>query len=390
MEELLGRYTDDEGFAPIRRARINEAQIARFNDVLVGEPSRISLALEAARQGYNFPIAEGISTGDFSTLFGALVDRELLAGYKALIPDWRSYVKVGRVPNFNTHELHKVSGQDTILEQVGELGPYLEEPSVTGSYDRRVYKWGRKFGISFESVINDSMGAFDDITQKFITAALRTEARNATLAFCSATGPSSSLYGATITDVDGQAVTNVGVLPLNITNLGTTLQLMGQQTDAKGSRIAVRGVHLVVPQSLEFDARAILTSAFQQQVDTIGGANASTPVYLPLPTVNILPQYGLRLHVNSELESIDVSGTGDSTWYVFADTAQGVAVQMDYLRGHETPEVCMQAPNKIAVGGGAIGPMEGDFDSDGIFYRVRTIHGAARVDPRFTYAQVAP
>lgn len=390
MAEILERFTDDGGFAPVRLQPIQEAHLARFNDVLTTEPARISLALEAARSGYDLAIAEGISTGDFPTLFGALVDRELVAAYKALIPDWRPYVKTGTVPNFNTHELHKVTGQDTILPQVAENGPYVEEPSVTGHYHRRVFKWGRRFGISFESVINDSMGAFNDIAQKFITAVVRTEARNATSTFCSAAGPNPALFGAPIADVDGQNVTNQGVLPLTIPNLGMALQLMGQQTDANGERISVRGVHLVVPQSLEMTARAILTSAFVQHVDTIGGANAQAPVYVPLTTANLMPQMGLQLHINSELESIDVSGTGDTTWYVFADTSQGVAAQMDFLRGHETPEVCMKASNKLAIAGGAIGAMEGDFDNDQIAYRVRTIHGGTQVDPRFVYAQVGP
>jgi hypothetical protein len=390
MTEILERFTDDGGFAPVRLQPIREAQLARFNDVLASEPARISLALEAARSGYDLAIAEGISTGDFPTLFGALVDRELMASYKASVPDWRPYIKTGTVPNFNTHEKHKISGQDTLLPQVAENGPYLEEASTTGHYHRRVYKWGRRFGISFESIINDSMGAFNDITQRFLTAVARTEARNATLTFIAATGPAPGLFGAPIADVDGQNVTNLGVLPLTITNLGITLQLMGQQTDVNGERIAVRGVHLVVPQSLEITARQILTSAFMQQVDTTGGANAVAPTYLPLPTVNVLPQYGLQLHVNGEAEAIDVSGTGDTTWYVFADTGQGVSAQLDYLRGHEAPEVCMKASNKLSIGGGAIAAMEGDFDNDSIAYRVRTIHGGSQQDPRFCYAQVGP
>ena len=390
MPEILERFKDDEGYAPVRRMRVNEAKLARFNDVLTMEPARISLALEAMRNGYDLQIAEGVSTGDFPTLFGALIDRELMAAYKADIPDWRSYVGRGTVPNFNTHERHKISGQDTLLPQVAENGPYLEEPSVTGHYHRRVYKWGRRFGISFESVINDSMGAFSDITQRMITAADRTESRHAAETFCSATGPSALLYGAPIADCDGQNVTNVGVLPLTIPNLQTTLTLMSQQTDVNGERINIVGVHVVVPQSLRFTLDQILHSTWVQHFDTAGAANAVAVVDVPLPTYNSVAHVGLVPHVNGELESIDVSGTGDTTWYVFAELAQGEAAHMDYLRGHETPEVCMKASDKITVGGGLIGPMEGDFDNDSIAYRLRTIHGGTQYDPHMTYAQVGP
>jgi hypothetical protein len=331
-----------------------------------------------------------VGTGDFPTLFGALIDRELLANYKAVIPEWRNYVKAGSVPNFNTHEVHKVVGQDNLLPQVAEFGPYLEQPSVTGHYDRRVLKYGRRFGISFESLINDSMGAFSDISARFLTAALRTESQLAAQSFCSAAGPSAALFGAPIADVDGQNVTNQGVLPLTIANLQTTLQLMALQTDVNGERISVRGVHLVVPPALEFTAMQILSSAYMQQVDTVGGANANPPAFIPLPTSNVLPQYGIKLHVNSDLQVVDQTGTADTTWYVFADPSQGIAAGYDYLRGHEAPEICMKASDKVSVGGGAMGIMSGDFSGDEIAYRVRVIGGPWHGDPRYAYAQVAP
>jgi hypothetical protein len=384
MSEFLSLMEQADGLKPVRSMNVNEAALARVQALIMNEAGH-----STRKQAYL--LEEAVATGDFPTLFGALIDRELLSAYKAYVPDWRSYVKVGSVPNFNTHEFHKVVGQDDVLPQVAELGPYLEEASVTGHYDRRVFKWGRRFGISWESLINDSMGAFSDIVQRFYTAVQRTEARNATLGFCSAAGPSTALFGAPIADpADGQNVTNQGVLPLTITNLGTTLQLMARQTDVNGEIIAVEGVHLVVPKSLEMTARQILTSAQMQQVDSAAGANAAVATFIPLPTSNVLPQMGIKLHVNSLLEAIDVSGTGDTTWYVFADPSQGVSVGLDYLRGHEAPEVCMKASDKVSVGGGAIGVMEGSFEDDSIAYRVRTVHGHWHGDPRFAYAQVAP
>ena len=383
MSEFLTLMENWDGFRPASSIRFDEAALAR------------ALALVTNEAGYSsrkhaYLLEEAVATGDFPTLFGALIDRELLANYKAVIPDWRSYVRVGSVPNFDTHEYHKHTGQDDTLPLVAEFGPYVEEPSVTGHYSRRVYKWGRRFGISFEALINDSMGAFADISTRFLTAVQRTEARNAVLSFCSATGPSANLFGAPIADVDGQNVTNCGVLPLTINNLQTTLQLMGQQSDANDELISVRGVHLVVPASLEFTARQVLSSAQVQQVDPAGAANTAVAAFIPLPTTNVLPQYGLQFHVNPLLEAIDTSGTGDTTWYVFADYGQGISCGLDYLRGHEAPEVCMKSSNKVSIAGGDVGVMEGDFDNDAIAYRVRTIHGGWHGDPRFCYAQVAP
>jgi len=391
MGEFLTLIDDWKGYRAAGACPVSEAALAKALSLVTNEKGygarKHAFLMEEALAG-RMVFDEAGGTSDFPTLFGVLIERELMANYKAVIPDWRSYVKVGSLPNFNTHEKHKVVGQDDVLEKIPEKGSYPEEPSVTGKYSRRVYKYGRKFAISWEAVINDSMGAFDDIATRFLTAVQRTEARHATETFASASGPNPALFGATITDVDGQAVTNLGSLSLSIGHLQTTLQLMAKQTDVNGEPIAVDGVHLVVPKSLEFTARQILTSAQVQQVDTVGGANASTPAYLPLPTTNILPQLGIKLHVDPYLEIVDQTGTADTTWYVFADYNQGVAAGMDFLRGHETPQVCIKANNKVVLSGGAAGTLDGDFEHDENAYRVRSCHGGWQGDPRYCYAQV--
>lgn len=393
MPEFLTLMDDWKGYRSVGSVPVSEGALAKALSLITNEQGygsrKHSFLLEEAFAG-RLVFDEAVGTSDFPTLFGVLIERELMANYKAVVPDWQAYLKRGTLPNFNVHEQHKLVGQDDVLEQVAEKAPYPEEPSVTGHYDRRVFKYGRKFGISWEAVINDSMGAFDDIARRFLQAALRTEALHATQTFCAATGPHASLFGAPIADVDGGNVTNRGVLPLTITNLGITLQLMAKQTDVNGELIAVEGVHLVVPKSLEITARQILTSAQMQQVDSAGGANAVAPTFIPLPMANVLPQMGIRLHVNPLLEVIDTSGTGDTTWYVFADTSQGVAAGFDFLRGNEAPQVCMKASNKVALSGGGIGGMDGDFEHDENAFRVRCVHGGWRGDPRFAYAQVAP
>jgi hypothetical protein len=61
---------------------------------------------------------------------------------------------------------------------------------------------------------------------------------------------------------------------------------------------------------------------------------------------------------------------------------------MDYLLGHETPEICMKASDKVSVTGSPLSPFSGDFATDNIFYRVRIVCGGTQLDPRMTYAQV--
>jgi hypothetical protein len=372
---------DWDGYRSISGAQFSEAALDRAYNLLQNTdrlpPRRHAAMLE-----------EAITTSDFPLLFGGILDRELLARYAMVVPDWRQYIKVGSCRDFRQREIHKVQGNENYLPRVAEKGEYLVAPMSDAHYHIQVYKHGRQFDISWEALINDDLGAFSDFPQRFANACVYTEAFEATNQICVAAGPNPLLFGAPIADVDGQNVTNQGVLALTIQNLEATLNLMAGQTDIQGKVLSISGVHLVIPKALEFTARAILTSAFVQQVDTIGGANANPPVYVPLPTTNVLPQLGLKLHINPLLSVIDTSGNRNGTWYLFADPSEGVAAELDFLKGHETPEICMKGSDKVSVSGAPLGPLSGDFASDNTYYRVRHVLGGAPRDPRFAYAQV--
>jgi len=368
-----------DGWNPVQKHKISEAAIARGLDLLTNKAGWPS-------HKWEYMLKEAITTSDFPLIFGQVLDREVLARYKVAVADWKSYFRISRLRDFRQVSRFKITGNDERLPLVPEKGEYLVAPVADGRYYYNLAKYGRQFDISWEAIINDDMGAFDDVAQRQANAAIRTEAFNATSTFASATGPHAGLFGAPIVDVDGGAVTNSGVLPLTIANLETTLELMAAQVDVNGEPIAVRGIHLVVPTPLEFTARQILTSGFKMWVAPAAGV---APLQ-PYPTTNVVSQVGIQLHVDPYLQVVDTSATNDTTWYLFADPSQGVAMEFGYLRGHETPEICMKASDKVTVGGANISPFSGDFATDNIFYRVRIVKGTCRQDPRFAYAQQAP
>jgi len=55
------------------------------------------------------------------------------------------------------------------------------------------------------------------------------------------------------------------------------------------------------------------------------------------------------------------------------------------LAGHEQPEICMKASDKVSLTGGPLSAMTGDFATDNILYRVRQCFGANKLDWRATY-----
>jgi len=384
MPQLLQRIDDRDGYAPVPPFR--ESDVAQLVN-LIANRDRLSYyrhryLMEGVMRG-EIQLNEVITTSSFAGLFGYTLERAMIARYRAAPTDWQAYCARGTMPNFNVGEAHKVMGNDGLLPQVAEKGEYLVNPVSSGHYNRRVYKWGRQFDISWEAMVNDAMNAFGDVPARMADSVTYTRAYNVTDLIASAAGPDALTFGAALADTaDGQLITNLGALPLSILNLEVTLGLMATQTDVNGRPLGIRGMHLVVPPTLEVRALQILNSSQMTYAATAAAA-------VPLATANSVAQMGIQLHVNPMLPVIDTSANRWMTWYLFADLSEGKAIQMDFLRGEEDPEICMKASDKVTTAGALISPFAGDFATDNIFYRVRDVHGGTRLDRRFCYAQVS-
>jgi len=365
---------DWKGWEPVGR-RFTEQQIERGIDLINNKAG-----LRPHRHEY--AMMEAVTTTDFPYLLGTTIEREMMAQYGIVQPEYTAYTKLGTVPNFLTHARHRRNGGRGVLRDVTEKGEYLVTSSSATRYTRSVRKVGEQFDISWEALINDGMGAFNDIPEDYSKMAVNTDHAEVTGLVADATGPDVLLFGAPIADVDGVNVTNLGALPASIANIQTTAGLIAAQTDVNGRPLSIRGMHIVAPPALEWDMRSFMTSALQQWTEVGAGGG------VPVPTTNIVPQMGFQLHIDPWLPQIDVSGNVNTTWYMFADTGFGYAIGLDGLRGHEGPEICMKSSNKVTLSGAPISPFDGDFESDDVMFRVRLVLGGNYLDPRCAYAQV--
>jgi hypothetical protein len=339
----------------------------------------------------NALLEEAATTSEFPLLFGTILDRQLLAKYQIAKPDWRTYIKVGTQADFRPQALHGVFGLQGGLNEVKPQSEYKQDASMgEGRITVALAKYGRRWGMGWEIVINDDLGAFSDTAERLSNAAIRTEYREATkLIAAAAGGGHASLFGAPIAHpVDGKNVTNKfsgAATALSVTSLQDAVTKFRQFVDADGEPIMVEGFELVVPPALEITAMQILQSQLLLAAGGDGQANAKLQIQ---PNKNVLSAMSITLHVNPYLPIIDVSANKDKTWYLFAKLSSGAAAQMNFLRGHESPEIVMKNPNKLALSGGTTNPLEGDFESDSMEWRVRHILGGVQVDPRMAIVNV--
>jgi len=223
-----------------------------------------------------------------------------------------------------------------------------------------------------------------DTPQRFAMAAVRTEHRIVTNVYCAdALADSTHALGFLYDSVLVDAI-NLGALPLTIANLENTLEAMAAFTDVNGEPIMNRAKYLVIGPGLEFTARQILTSSYKSW--HYGGDDEAFATAGPMPTTNVLPQYGLQLVIDPYLPIY--LPVNRNSWFLFADPKDIAAMEADYLVGHERPEICMKASDKVNIGGGEISPMAGDFATDNVFYRVRDVFGCNKLEWRATYGQL--
>jgi len=380
--EFLEMLKEGEDFGSSLGQRAKK--IAHFDEKLSRFMDLCGNAKGYSANQRRFLMKEAETTSDFPTLFGTVLERTLRMKYQLAKPDWRQYIKVGTQNDFRTAWDMATYGNRATLAVVKELGEYKASALKDGKFTINLQKFGRKFGLSWETIINDDLGAFSDVAADLVLSATNTEAFQATSLFVGSGGPNSTLFNTSGTHpIDGGSFANKGTLTFTGDNLATTITAMRSQKDFDGNPIIIDRVHLVTPVALEYKAMQVLSQNL-----LIATALGSTSLAGTQTSENVIAKYPITQHTNPWLDIIDTTH-GTTSWYVFGDPADGDAVKMNFLKGHEGPEVVQKMSDKISLGGAPISPLEGDFDSDSIQWRVRDIMGGTQTDPRYAYAQAA-
>jgi hypothetical protein len=351
----------------------------------LGEAGRFLAQVLDGRKSLDM-FKEAMTTSDFPQLFGDIISRQTLATYEHWPVTWPAVAKKVLVRDFRDNKLYPPAlGGDQRLEVVPEATNYPEKPiTEQAPVTFTVKKYGRRLAFTFEAMLNDDLDMLRDMPQRLARAARRTEEREVTEQYVGTAGPHASLYTSgnanIINTSNGAAATNP---PLSIAGLQDAFTVLGNQVDEEGEPIMVESVTLVVPPALEVTARNIL-SATELRFDTIS-PGATSGVNQGLTTQNWM-RGRVNLQVNPYIPLIATSND-HTTWFLFANpNVSRPAILAAFLRGYDQPQVLIREPNAITPGGGRVDPMDGDFDTDAIQYRVRHILTAARLDGKATVA----
>lgn len=375
-------YTRQDGVGV--RGAVARRRSPRYLAQLAEAAALVEKAMVSRRAALMFQ--EAMSTDDFPLLFGDILDRQLLANYQETPQTFRQWCRIGTVPDFRAVKRFTIDGGQGLLDEVAQSAPYPEVALSEGKYEYSVKKYGRRMPFTWEAMINDDMGALRDVPARFGRAARRSEEYFATGLVADANGPHASLYTAGNKNQIIVANGAVNANPvLGAAGLQDAWTVLASQLDADGQPILIDMAVLMVPPALEVTANNLL------KADTLSiGIVGQGAVSAALPEQRLLVSNWMRsrvtLVVNPYLPIISTTN-GNTSWYLFASPSVGrPAVEIGFLRGHETPEMFLATPNAQRIGGGGEDPLNGNFENDSIDYKVRHVFGGVRMDPKSTVA----
>lgn len=366
IHNLFNRERDGIGIRTLARQRTPEMQ-ARYNAKLAEAATFIKDVFVGRRPMWQ--LKEALSTSDFPLLFGDTIDRLLLAKYKAITPDWQDYVRVTRtIKDFRAVKRFRASIGAGMTDEVGIGGHYEADAPTEASYQFSVNKYGRRRDILWEALVNDDLDALQSVPDDLAKQATNREAHFATTQFAGNT----TLFGNHV--VAGATYANFFTLPFSANALAAVLSAMGEfpGDDEDGTPIMNDGVYIVVgTKEMQMKVEQVLASLVVYQ-NTTDGTN--------LPAQTLIPaelRSRLKVRYNPFLRMVTPTTYQDS-WYVFAEPADGWAVEIGYLAGHDAPELYMKLANQVRVGGGAA--VEGDFETDASSWKIMHVIGGSHTN----------
>jgi hypothetical protein len=244
-------------------------------------------------------------TSDFPHLLGSAATRVLQQAFEESPPVLKSVARLANLPDFREKSVIRLGGAPS-LEKVNEAGEYTYGTVNEAAAGWRLATFGRILALSRQAMVNDDLGAFGQLLQKFGQAASRREAEE--LVNILLNPP--NIDGAPIFHADRSSLIDNS---LSLAGLGAAVKALRSQKDLDGGLVLQEPASIVVPAALEMQARQLVAQ------------------YVPAAPDNVQP-FRLSVAVEPRLDAASVTGwylvagNQQSLEYGYLDDAQGIQI----------------------------------------------------------------
>jgi hypothetical protein len=249
----------------------------------------------------------GFSTISLPNILGAVANKQILEGYMEEDATWREVARIKSVTNFYTQNHYRML-DSMEYEEVGSGGELKHGTLGEETYTSQAKTYGKMLGITRTQIINDDLGAFDDV-RSILGAGAALKFGNV---FWTAFMNNSSFYTTARTNYVEGSTTNLGTDGVGLGLAVKGCRLM-RTPSADGSKRIGNGFTptvLLVPPELETNALLLYSGNNVANVglssgniyanryrpvvqnrlsDTAFTGNSTTAFYLIGPNVNMKP-----------------------------------------------------------------------------------------------------
>ena len=281
------------------------------------------------------------STSDFPLLLGSTVNRTLRDAYANAPQTWRPLGRQTTVPDFRA-VTRAALGDISALEAVKEHGEYKYGTLSEDGAPIKVAKFGKIIALTWETIVNDDLGALTRIPAALGNAAAATESN---VVWALLLGNPNFTDGVPFYDASHGNVAGSGGA-INTSTLAAARAAMRKQKSKAGEFLNLSPEFLVVGPDKELEAFQFTSS-----------------VYVPAKNADINDVRNASLTV-----IVDARITGNQ-WYLFAAPGGVDTFEYAYLEGEQ----------------GVFTETREGFEVDGMEIKARLVFGAGWIDYRGAY-----
>ena len=333
----------------------------------------------------------GMSVTDFSILTIDVLDRVLYGYYNAMPIVSEPLVKKHTLNDFRNVSRYLMDGATDPPEEV-QPGAAPKEKVLTQEplIQYAPKKYSAFTRVVWEAMVNDDLGAFNDLGGRLAIGANRGIEKFLTGLYVDANGPNANLYKTAFTNqitiANGAASNNPA---LDAQGLQDAFKVLARMLDPDGYPIIITGkLYLVYGPAYVATAQNLLN-----QVQTNLAINGGTTNVGNFPsqwiTVNNWMVQNLTPIMNPFMRLVCTTAiTQDTQWMLVAEPGKQnrPAMEFGFLRGFDTPQLFAKVPNTMRAGGGGPDASMGDFYTMSQEMKILTVYGGKQVDGRSTVA----
>lgn len=264
------------------------------------------------------PINAAASTVSLSGILSNIANKMLLAGFMEEDQTWREFADVKPVSDFKTHTSYRML-DDMEYEQLGPNGEIRHGKVGEETFERSADTFAKMFALTRKMIINDDLGAFDDLRTRLGRGASRKFRKLFWSTFINNSSFFTSARANYITGGTTTLLTDGVGLQTAITAYRKLKSTDKKQVGTGGTSLGAPK-KLLVPPELEFSAEKLFVSS---NLSTQQDDNIHRNKYKPF--------------VVNELSDSDYTGFTATGWYLFGEMLKPMVVS--FLNGQENPTV---------------------------------------------------